>query len=217
MTTTDRRTSARPGGPEARPHDSAPERRIVISDPVAVRALAHKARIDALDELYASGASRTATELAERSNLTPSAMSYHLRALERFGLVERSPSEGDARERRWRATGDQLVVQPHGGSPVGMTAYVDLQIAQHRERLSDEIAYRHERRAAGDTRPTVPFMYFGAFFLDEETESEFLKRLESLYDEFESRSNKAQLKADEGRRGYYLMSALPDRSGDPQP
>ena len=73
----------------------------VITDPKAIRALAHPARITVLNELVA-GRARTATEFAELIGLTPSAMSYHLRALERFGLIERAPATGDGRERRWR-------------------------------------------------------------------------------------------------------------------
>ncbi len=35
--------------------------------------------------------------------LSPSATSYHLRALAKVGLVEEAPSRGDGRERVWRA------------------------------------------------------------------------------------------------------------------
>ena len=76
-----------------------PER--VITDPKAIRALAHPARITVLNELL-DGRALTATEFADLIGLTASAMSYHLRALERFGLIERTPSTGDGRERRWR-------------------------------------------------------------------------------------------------------------------
>ncbi|WP_232075867.1 ArsR/SmtB family transcription factor [Phytohabitans suffuscus] len=37
------------------------------------------------------------------AGLSPSATSYHLRALARYGLVEQAPSRGDGRERVWRA------------------------------------------------------------------------------------------------------------------
>jgi DNA-binding transcriptional ArsR family regulator len=70
---------------------------VVITDPRAVRALAHKARVEALDELYAASGTRTATELAARCGLSPSAMSYHLRALDKYGRVEGAGWEGDAR------------------------------------------------------------------------------------------------------------------------
>jgi DNA-binding transcriptional ArsR family regulator len=78
-----------------------------LRDPGALRALAHPARLTVVDELY-QGVERTASELAELTQLTPSAMSYHLRALERWGIVERAEARGDARERPWRATGRSL-------------------------------------------------------------------------------------------------------------
>lgn len=37
-------------------------------------------------------------------------MSYHLHALERWGVIERAGVRGDARERPWRATGKSLTV-----------------------------------------------------------------------------------------------------------
>jgi DNA-binding transcriptional ArsR family regulator len=77
---------------------------IVVSDPRAIRALAHPARVAVLEKLF-GGAVLTATECARVAGLTPSAMSYHLRALERFGLVGRADATGDGRERPWRALG----------------------------------------------------------------------------------------------------------------
>src|SRR4051812_16941766 len=78
-----------------------------IEDPRGIRALAHPARMDAIDELYA-GMSMTATELARKAGITPSAMSYHLRELEKWGVARRAAGSGDARERRWEAAGDDL-------------------------------------------------------------------------------------------------------------
>lgn len=78
-----------------------PPQRIVLSDPKALRALAHPARTAVIDELY-MGNVRTASELAELTGLTPSAMSYHLRALEKWGIICRAEATGDARERPWR-------------------------------------------------------------------------------------------------------------------
>ena len=75
--------------------------RMTISDPQVMRALAHPARFAILQYL---GADRTATatECAEVCGLTPSAMSYHLRALAKAGLIQEAPSRGDGRERVWR-------------------------------------------------------------------------------------------------------------------
>jgi DNA-binding transcriptional ArsR family regulator len=84
-------------------------KQIVLTDPRSIRALSHPARLAAIDELY-SGRVATSTELAELTGLTPSAMSYHLRAMEKLGIVERDDSAIDARERPWRAAGKGLSV-----------------------------------------------------------------------------------------------------------
>jgi DNA-binding transcriptional ArsR family regulator len=95
MTTKARRGAAGAAAP-ARGEDR------VLTDPRAIRALAHPARLTVLD-LLAGGRQLTATACAEAAELSPSAMSYHLRALEKWGFVERAESSGDGRERPWQA------------------------------------------------------------------------------------------------------------------
>lgn len=80
---------------------------LVLTDPRALRALAHPARTATVDELY-QGNVRTASELARLTGLTPSAMSYHLRTLERWGIVRRATSTGDGRARPWEASAKGL-------------------------------------------------------------------------------------------------------------
>ncbi|WP_422772815.1 ArsR/SmtB family transcription factor [Plantactinospora sp. WMMC1484] len=79
------------------------QRPMMISDPQVMRALAHPARLGIMEHLSTTGAAVTATECAEIVGLSPSAVSYHLRELAKFGLVEQAPSRGDARERLWRS------------------------------------------------------------------------------------------------------------------
>lgn len=93
------------------PEERAP---VKLTDPRAIRALAHPARLAVIDELY-SGRELTATECAAIAGLSPSAMSYHLRSLEKYGIVERAESAADGRERPWRAAGSYLQVDSHGG------------------------------------------------------------------------------------------------------
>lgn len=76
--------------------------RVEIHDPQVMRALAHPARM-AIMEYLMSGVTATATECAEVCGLSPSATSYHLRALARAGLIEEAPSRGDGRERVWHS------------------------------------------------------------------------------------------------------------------
>lgn len=88
--------------------DSRP---VTLTDPKAIRALAHPARLAVIEELYDGGKALTATECAAIAGLTPSAMSYHLRSLERAGIVERADAAADGRERPWRAAGTHVNVE----------------------------------------------------------------------------------------------------------
>jgi DNA-binding transcriptional ArsR family regulator len=80
-----------------------------LSDPKAMRALAHPARLMILNRLRVEG-SATATEVAEIAGITPSAASYHLRMLAKYGFVEDAPPRGDGRERLWRGVDRPLSV-----------------------------------------------------------------------------------------------------------
>jgi DNA-binding transcriptional ArsR family regulator len=105
--------------------------RMKITDVRVLAALAHPTRLAILHLLLTIG-DVTATQCAEVVDASPSSCSYHLRHLERFGLVERVGSdpddEIDGRTRRWRsvASGFDFGEAPSTGSPemVAATAAV---------------------------------------------------------------------------------------------
>src|SRR5881409_1064673 len=71
-----------------------------------MRALAHPTRLALLDHLHAVDQA-TATECAAAVGESPSALSYHLRALARWGFVEEGEG-GVGRERPWRAPATRI-------------------------------------------------------------------------------------------------------------
>lgn len=83
-------------------------RTLTLTDPRAIRVLAHEVRQQLMDEL-SGGEVLTATEAAKRCGITPSAMSYHLRAMERWGIVERVES-ADGRERPWQMAAESIKI-----------------------------------------------------------------------------------------------------------
>jgi DNA-binding transcriptional ArsR family regulator len=85
--------------------------RFRVRDATLMRAMAHPARIAIIDHLQL-GEPATATELARIAGLSPSATSYHLRALAKSGLVEEAPSRGDGRERVWRTAIRGMEIEP---------------------------------------------------------------------------------------------------------
>ena len=85
-----------------------------ITDPHAMRALAHPTRLAILTYLQRSGPA-TATTLSTHVGATPSVTSWHLRHLASFGLVvDADPSEvpGDRRQRWWKAIARGFSFQP---------------------------------------------------------------------------------------------------------
>lgn len=207
--------------PPAPDHESAGRAPFRISDPQAIRALAHEARLEALEELYSSQSTRTATELASRCGLTPSAMSYHLRALEKYGFVERSPSEGDGRERRWRASAHSLLVSSLNHSAASKHAFIDVQLGTYRQRILREVdrrealdAQRAEEAEANQTElepapRRSPVLTTGMVFLNDDQFKEFSDRVYALIEEYEE-LNPAEQRGVDAERAYYLVSLLQD-------
>jgi len=73
-----------------------------LTDPKMMRALAHPARIAIWSHIALRG-SITATECAEVAGLSPSACSYHLRTLAKYGFIEEDrAAAANGRERPWR-------------------------------------------------------------------------------------------------------------------
>jgi DNA-binding transcriptional ArsR family regulator len=80
----------------------AKRRTVTLTDPRALRAMAHPTRLELIG-LLRRGGPLTATQAAERIGESPASCSFHLRQLAKYGLVEEAGG-GRGRERPWRAT-----------------------------------------------------------------------------------------------------------------
>lgn len=78
------------------------QRTVQLTDPRALRALAHPIRLELIG-LLRQGGPLTATQAGERIGESPASCSFHLRQLAKYGLVEEAGG-GHGRERPWRAT-----------------------------------------------------------------------------------------------------------------
>lgn len=134
-------------GPGAEPGAGPPAS---VLDTAVMRAMAHPARLALLEHLR-NGGPATATECAGVVGLSPSATSYHLRALARAGLVEAAPGRGDGRERLWRGTAGRYEVTgvadlaPEGREALralteSLLAWDDVRVRRYLSRLDAEPA-----------------------------------------------------------------------------
>jgi DNA-binding transcriptional ArsR family regulator len=127
-----------------------PERRTTVTDPRALRGLAHPLRLALLDHLMSFGP-RTASECAAVVGSTPSNCSYHLRALAKVGLVEAVDAE-DGRERPWRSVSTGLTFgrSEDPGFSIGSDT-VERALADRQ--VDDEAALVHRAIAQRDEQP----------------------------------------------------------------
>jgi DNA-binding transcriptional ArsR family regulator len=153
----------------------------VLTDPRAIKALAHPARLTVLDAL-AGGAELTATECAQEAGVSPSAMSYHLRALEKWGFVERAESSGDGRERPWRAIagGWRIESLPDQLAATASSAVVSAML----DRLRSDVAawFDRERDQPKQWRALAHVQNSNLWLTPDE-----VAELQQLYDEFVER------------------------------
>jgi DNA-binding transcriptional ArsR family regulator len=80
----------------------AKRRTVTLTDPRALRAMAHPTRLELIG-LLRRGGPLTATQAGEQIGESPASCSFHLRQLAKYGLVEEAGG-GRGRERPWRAT-----------------------------------------------------------------------------------------------------------------
>ena len=125
-----------------------------LSDPGAMRALAHPLRLAMLRRLRTGGPSTATILAAELGDSVPSA-SYHLRQLARFGFVEDENRPGNARERWWRAVSvGETVDVADLTSPEQVLASSELGAAQVRH--AARVALRHlDASGRGDVEPEL--------------------------------------------------------------
>jgi DNA-binding transcriptional ArsR family regulator len=125
--------------------------RPVLTDPAVLESLAHPVRLDVLNYLMSDGPA-TASVCARAVGDTPSNCSYHLRVLERHGLVTSGESP-DGRERPWRAsiTGfeiERTAVDPATPQARGAAALQAASLQLDQRLIRDYLTHRDRVSAA---------------------------------------------------------------------
>jgi predicted transcriptional regulator len=111
-----RKTQERGGDPEDK------RGRLKLTDPKAIRALAHPVRWALLEALGQAG-TLTATQASEMLGESPANCAFHLRTLAKYGFVEEAGG-GRGRERPWRESHDGMSLEISPDDPPAMHAAV---------------------------------------------------------------------------------------------
>lgn len=121
----------------------------LVDDVRTLRALAHPVRLALIEHLMIEGP-LTATAASELVGESPSACSFHLRQLAKYGLVEET-GEGTGRRRPWRITRIGLDFDPDAADPAVRRAGAEVTAI-----LRDRQLQRYQRwLASRDTWPEV--------------------------------------------------------------
>jgi DNA-binding transcriptional ArsR family regulator len=116
---------------------------VEISDPKAIRALAHPLRLDLLQVLGASGPA-TAAQCGRVLGVSQASCSFHLRQLAKYGFVEDGGPGRDRRERQWRTTDHRLSVRIGTGGDVAVRQEVERIVVQREMQAILEYSQRQD-------------------------------------------------------------------------
>ena len=133
--------------PTAEPAGTGSERRrLDLTDPRAIRALAHPLRWTLLEALGQAG-TLTATQASEMLGESPANCAFHLRTLAKYGFVEEAGG-GRGRERPWRLRFDAMSWESLHDDPEAAHAaraldqvWLDRTLAQARRSLTSKSSW----------------------------------------------------------------------------
>ena len=188
---------------------SEPSKRTVkqLTDPRALRALAHPIRLQLVGQLRIHG-QLTATQAGELLGESSASCSFHLRQLAKYGLVEEAGG-GQGRERPWRAT-TMFTSWPDVAEDPKVAAAADLlsgviadyyinDLMRWLEVKPDEPAEWQEAAQFGDT----------AIYVTASELAELYERTRELVDVYLDRQTNPELRPPDARLVSYLHIAHP--------
>jgi predicted transcriptional regulator len=182
-------------------------RTVELTDPRALRAVAHPVRLALVGLLRREGP-LTATRAGELLGESPASCSFHLRQLAKYGLVEESGG-GRGRERPWRATA-LFTSWPNVARNPELAAASGLLSAVVVERYFEQVMRWLEERA-DDSPEWQEASEFGdrMMYLTHEELAELKRELYALLERYDERTAKPELRPAEARLVSVIQFAFP--------
>jgi predicted ArsR family transcriptional regulator len=180
---------------------------IRLTDPRALRGMAHPTRLVLISLLRGEGA-MTATQAAERIGESPQRCTFHLNQLAKYGLVEEAGG-GRGRERPWRAT-TFATEWPHVAEGPEAAAAAELLETVLAERYFEELMHWIDERAE-EPEEWQEAAAFGdsVVHLTSEELAELSRGVRSLAERFIERTVNRELRPPGSRSVTFLHLAFP--------
>lgn len=189
-----------PPEPSTEPRDT-----FRVSEPAALRAIAHPLRQRILMELSARGHARAA-DLAEATGQPANAISFHLRTLARAGMIVEAPEHArDRRDRVWATAASSYRIE------AGTTGERSLILAPTLAWVSD-LFDRAGRPGSDEDEPVKRSLIINAMLLTKEEASALADELETMMMRWSDRTlAEARAHPEVPRDAYQLLMALGPR------
>lgn len=186
-------------------------RSIELTDPRALRALAHPLRLTLLGLLRREGP-LTATQAGKLVSESPASCSFHLRQLAKHALVEEAGG-GRGRERPWHATA-QFTAWPAVAREPELAAAAQLFERMVAERYLQRVLGWIERRAEEPPEWQDAAVFGDAMlYLTVEELAELDRELEAIVDRYHARTENRELRPEGARRVDFIRLAFPSDCG----
>src|SRR5215470_1290200 len=189
-------SGAAPEPSKGAPDSHGDRRQLNLTDPKAIRALAHPLRW-ALLEALADAGTLTATQASEMLGESPANCAFHLRTLAKYGYVEEAGG-GKGRERPWRRAHTELHITTEQEDPGAALAaeelgrfWLETTLDRARSMLSGRRVWPEEWRHTGLLGESEYIAY-----MTPDEAREFEAEVQHLYRRFEDRVDHPERRPD---------------------
>jgi DNA-binding transcriptional ArsR family regulator len=181
-----------------------------ITDPQALRALAHPIRLKLLELLTVEGPA-SGRKLADRIGESTASISYHVGQLAKWGLVEPAPELAQGRERPWRATSRGITWSAVGdGSPEFVAASRALREHFIAQRLAALDAYHRHQDDFDTVWQEASWVGEDIGYLDPDELVEAVERIKAVISEY---TTAARTRKPGARQVAFFGYAVPTYQG----
>lgn len=158
------------------------QRRRLLDDATAIRALAHPVRLD-LHSLLGREGPLTAADAARRLGISQALASHHLRQLAKYDFVEPAPGK-DNRERPWRLVSTSQTWRGADATPEGAAAADVLEQLLAERALTTFLDWQERRKTEDPAWREHSGIGHTAVYLTEAELAEVDHRIEAVLAEF---------------------------------